>query len=86
MGYFFEEFQDLPFALFTEAEREDMFDAARNHKTANVRKRLHAFLDWLKIVGVINLGDSYVVKAINGMETVGLLDTGRATIILAGDI
>ena len=86
MGYFFEEFQDLPFALFTEAEREDMFDAARNHGTAKVRRRLQAFLDWPKIVGIVYLGDAYGVKAINGMETIGLLDAGRADVILAGDV
>lgn len=69
-------------ALFSEIEREDMFDAARNHGTANVKKRLQAFLDWLKIVDVVDMGDAYVSTAVNGMETVGIIGAGRATVIM----
>ncbi len=69
-------------ALLTEVEREDLFEASRKSNNQNVRKRLQAFFDWLKIVEVVDLGDPYVVTAINGMESAGLIGAGRATEIL----
>ena len=73
-------------ALFTEAEREEMFDAARNHPSGVVRKRLQAFLDWLKIVDAVDLDDDYVARAVNGMETVGILGASRAAEIMTGGV
>lgn len=73
-------------ALFTEAEREDIFEAARKHTNANVKRRIQAFLDWLKIVEIVELGDAYMITAVNGMESAGLIDAGRADIILAGGV
>lgn len=69
-------------SLFTDTEREDIFDAARNHSASVVRLRLQAFLDWLKIVEVVDMGDAYVGTAVTGMETVGLIGAGRAVIIM----
>ena len=69
-------------ALFTEAEREDLFEASRKSNNQNVRLRLQAFFDWLKIVEDVDLGDPYVGTAVNGMESASLIGSGRAAEIL----
>ena len=73
-------------ALFTEAEREDLFEASRKSNNQNVRRRLQAFFDWLKIVEGVDLGDPYVETAVNGMESASLIGNGRAAFILAGGV
>lgn len=70
-------------ARFTEQERQDIFDAARNDGRAAVRVQMQAFLDWLKMVDPIRLDNGYVVKSVQGLETAGLLAAGRAAEVLA---
>ncbi len=72
--------------LITASEREELFEASRKSNNENVRKQLQAFFDWLKIVDTVDLGDPYVVTAVNGMESAGLIGEGRAAEILAGGV
>lgn len=68
--------------LFTEQEREDLFEGSRKSNNQSVRKQLQAFFDWMKIVEVVDLGKPYVVSVVNGMESAGFLGPGRAAKIL----
>lgn len=87
------EFNDVParkavlerrvfLARLSAAEREDIFDAARSHPNDAARKRLQAFLDWLKMVDAVDLGDDYVIAVIQGVEAVGLIGPGRAAEVI----
>ena len=73
-------------SLFTEQEREGLFEASRKSNNQTIRKRLQAFFDWLKIVEGVDLGDAYVVTVINGMESASLIGAGRAAEILTGGV
>lgn len=69
------------FERFTPAEREDVFDAAKNG-TAAVQKKVGAFLDFLKMVDGVRTDDSYIVDSVNAMESNGFIGAGRAAEIL----
>ena len=64
---------------FTQAEREDIFDAAKNDTV--VRKKLDAFVNFARDAGV-DLNDADVIAVVNQIETRGLIGAGRATVIL----
>ena len=67
----------------TAAEREEIFDAARSHPNDAARKRLQAFLDWLKMVDAVDLSDDYVITVVQSVEAVGLIGPERAAEVLA---
>ncbi len=61
---------------FTVAEREDIFNAART------AKKLHAFIEMVKVAGVVDPNDPDMIAAVNRMETAGLIGPGRAAEVL----
>lgn len=66
---------------FTPAEREDIYDAARNGSAA-VQKKLNAFLEYVQAVDDVDLGDQYIIDSVTAMETAALIGAGRAAEIL----
>ena len=76
--------------LFTEAERELLFKAYRQHlmpndsaMTVNQISKIDAFVEWMKLSEVVSLDHPYFQQSINLMETVGILASGRALEILS---
>jgi len=66
---------------FTQAERENIFDAAKNN--AAVAKRLDAFVNFVRDAGA-DLNDASVIVILNQMEARNLIGTGRAAVIIDG--
>lgn len=67
---------------FTQVERETLWDMQANG-TANQKKKLGAFKDYMQACGVADLNDAYVQSSVNLMETSGVIGAGRAAVILA---
>lgn len=68
--------------LFTDAERDELFDAAENHPTANVRKKIKGFINYIQLSEHIHLDQAYIVTSVNQMEAAGIIGAGRAAEIL----
>ena len=56
----------------TETEREDIFDAAKTSK------KLHAFIETVKVSDMFDPNDPRTIAALNRIETAGLIGPGRA--------
>ena len=70
---------------FTDAEREAVLAAPTDTVlTQAQRNKAAAGIEYLRQLRAVDLGDDVVVRAVNGMETLGLIAVGRAGVILNG--
>lgn len=76
--------------LFTEAEREYLFQAYRQGLkpddtafTPAARRKIDAFIAWMQTSQSVSLDHPYFIASINTMETVEIIGVGRAAEILA---
>jgi len=62
---------------FTDQEKEDLVEAAKTIKKANT------FIKILPMIGVADLDSDFITIAVNGMEQIGIISSGRAAVILS---
>ena len=61
-----------------------IYDAARNHANAQVRKRLHAFVQRIQSEGEADLNAPWLGQVVGQMQAAGVLRPGRAGEIMSG--
>ena len=64
-------------SLFTNAEKDDLFEAAKTIKKANT------FVEVIKLVGSADLDGDFIITHVNLMESAGIIGSGRAAEILS---
>lgn len=70
---------------FLVAERE-VLQNILSTGTQNQKNKLNAFRDYIAVGGNVELNDDYIISSVNLMETVGIIGSGRASIILTTPI
>jgi len=68
--------------LFTPAEMEGII--AKSKESNSAGNKVGVFLEQLNAAPSVDLDSSRSIKAVNGMETLGLIGAGRAAVILNG--
>ena len=65
----------------TDSEFENILDVALLN--TNPARKVRVFIKKLELAESIDLADQRMIRAVNGMESIGLIGTGRAAEILA---
>lgn len=68
--------------LFTDIELEDIIAKSKENTTAG--HKVGVFIKKLDLAENIDLDDTRMITAVNGMESLGLIAQGRAAVILNG--
>jgi len=68
--------------LFTDSELEAIISKSKESNTAG--NKVSVFITKLELAGSVDLKSDRMNTAVNGMESLGLIAVGRATVILNG--